>query len=325
MYGSGVLLGIMAMPLLLQLMHSLGQPLDFMRGASLAAALLGVALLLRLRQVVQATTVATAGAGRLSRAQRILCTVLIALILLRLGTLALELLWRPLYPWDATMHWATKARVWFEYRSMLPFVPHPVWLEMGGEGVFTDRHPHYPAMIPLLQVWMNLALGEWNTSLMNLPWLLCLLGLGLAFYGQLRLAGATVVNATAFSYLLLSMPLINSHVALAGYADLFLGAAYCGALMALHNWMRRREAWLAVLALLFAALCPLIKNEGLFWALSLAPALTVAFMQRREAAKLVLLLGLMGVLLFLLLPRDMYIAGHTLQQLSPTFNPAMYR
>ena len=32
----------------------------------------------------------------------------------------------------------------------------------------------------------------------------------------------------AFSYLLLSMPLINTHVALAGYADLFLGAASKG-------------------------------------------------------------------------------------------------
>ncbi len=321
LWGSGILLGTMAMPLLLRLTHLFGQPLDFTLNASVATALLSVALLLHLRRTRREPVAVRARADRLSGAQRFLCALLIAFILLRLATLGLEVLWRPLYPWDATMHWATKARVWFEYRSLLAFVPHDVWLQMGGEGVFTDRHPHYPSMIPLLQVWMNLAIGEWDASLMNLPWLLCLLGLGLAFYGQLRLAGAGVVNATAFSYLLLSMPLINTHVALAGYADVFLGAAYGCSLMALHNWLTRREAWLAVLALLFAALCPLIKNEGVFWTLSLAPALTVAFMRRRGTAKFVCLLGLVGVLVFLVLPRDMNVAGYTLQQLTPVFNP----
>ncbi len=84
------------------------------------------------------------------------------------------------------MHWATKARVWFEYNRIVPFVTKDAWLEMGGAGVFTDRHPDYPVTVPLLQVWMNLALGHWDESLMNLPWLLCLIALGSAFYGQLR-------------------------------------------------------------------------------------------------------------------------------------------
>ncbi|MEZ5569984.1 MAG: hypothetical protein R3E54_16880 [Halioglobus sp.] len=321
-WGSGTLLGILSVPLLLRFTHVLGQPLSFTVTASLVALLCLPALWMLWRRAAPAPGVIQTPENVLGNGEKLLCALLAALIALRLGTLGLELLWRPLYPWDATMHWATKARVWFEYRSIVPFVPHAQWLALGGEGVFTDRHPFYPSTIPLLQVWMSLAIGKWDESLINLPWLLCLPGLGAAFYGQLRLAGAGVVTATVFSYLLLSMPLINTHVALAGYADLFLGATYCCALMSLHNWITRREAWLAALTLLFTLSCLVIKNEGFFWALSLAPALAVAFMQRREAAKLVFLLGLVGVLLLLVLPREMQVAGHTLQQLAPAFNPA---
>ena len=89
---------------------------------------------------------------------------------------------------------------------------------------------------------MNLATGRWDESLMNLPWLLCFIALGAAFYSQLRNAGVSPAIGMAFSYFLLSMPLINTHVALAGYADLFLGAAYCGALMAFHNWVSTKTA-----------------------------------------------------------------------------------
>jgi len=44
----------------------------------------------------------------------------------------------------------------------------------------------------LLQVWMNLATGQWAESLMNLPWVLCLAALGGAFYSQLRVSGVGV-------------------------------------------------------------------------------------------------------------------------------------
>lgn len=321
-WGNGALLGVMATPLLMRVLHAVGLPLDFTTTALTAAALTAIAALIHLRNRGRGgATPDRAPTPPLSTAQRVLWTVLVGLILLRLATLGVEVTLRPLFPWDATMHWATKARVWFEHRAMVPFVPYDTWLQVGGEGVYTDRHPHYPSMIPLLQVWMNLATGTWNASLMNLPWVVCLAGLGTALYGHLRLARIEAVTAAAFTYFLLSMPLINIHVALAGYADIYLAAAFCCALMALHNWTTLRAGWTAALALLFAALCPQIKNEGLVWSLSLAPAVLVAFMQRREAAKLLLLLGLSAILLLLLLPRDLVIAGHTLGALTPAFQP----
>jgi hypothetical protein len=99
-----------------------------------------------------------------------------------------------------------------------------------------------------------------------------------------------------FTYLLQSMPLINIHVALAGYADLFLGAVF------------------------FAVSCTLLKTEGLLWTLTLVPAGAVAFMTRRDAAKLFVLFSLLLILLLLLMPKDIIVAGYAIHQLAPSFH-----
>jgi len=223
------------------------------------------------------------------------------LVGLRVATLGLEVFWRPLFPWDATMHWATKARVWFEYRKMMPFVDSATWLNAFGEGVFTDQNPNYPSTIPLLQVWMNLAVGRWDESVMNLPWVLCFVAMGGAFYGQLRNAGVNPVFGMVFTYFLLSMPLIDTHVALAGYADLFLGATYCAALMALHNWSSTRQRWQALLMIIFALACLRLKFEGYIWSLTLVPALIVATTTIRRAIALLAGLAVIGLALLLVL------------------------
>jgi len=110
-------------------------------------------------------------------------------------------------------------------------------------------------------------------------------------------------------------------VALAGYADLFLGACYCAALMAFHNWSVRRQSWQAALALFFAFSCTLIKNEGFYWLLTFGPALVVVLLSGRKAAML-LGMGLLALLgLLLLLPGDFSVAGHSLNRLSLHYRP----
>jgi hypothetical protein len=321
-WGNGTLLGLLLIPQMMRGLDALGIPLTFRATGSLVGGLIALALVVQLLRG-RRPRLAPAPVqyiATLPASHKALFIFLLLLAGLRVTTLGLEILWRPLFPWDATTHWATKARVWFEYNSLVPFVTKDVWLDMGGAGVFTDLHPDYPAAVPLLQVWMNLALGRWDDSLMNLPWLLCLIALGSAFYGQLRVWGTGPVVAMAFVYLLLSLPLLNIHVALAGYADLFLGAAYCGALMACHNWAATRQRWQAVLALFFAMSCTLIKDEGLVWSLTFVPALTFALMPRGEAARLCVLFSLVMVLLWLLLPPDLEIAGHHLDHLTPEFH-----
>ncbi len=96
--------------------------------------------------------------------------LLIALLVARFGGIALEIVWRPLYPWDAWMNWAPKARVWFEHGSLVPYVEPNVWLASVSPEVYTGSNWEnwaYPPFVPLIQLWIALALGRWDESLIN--------------------------------------------------------------------------------------------------------------------------------------------------------------
>jgi hypothetical protein len=225
---------------------------------------------------------------------------LLAAVAVRLAGLLLEILWRPLFPWDAWMQWATKARVWFELGYMAPFVPVGEWLASDPARVFTDPAPGYPATVPLLQVWTCLALGRWDDALMNLPWFACAVALALAFYGQARTWGASAFFAAAGTYVLMTIPFVDAHVALAGYAELHLAAIYGLAAMAFFVWARDRDPRQAALALLLALSLPLVKKPGIFWLASFIPALLVLWRPRASAIALSILAAIgVGAMLVL--------------------------
>jgi hypothetical protein len=321
--GYGLMLGLLLMPLLMRLIDALGLAISF-GNTAVSALLLVVAGIIGNIICGEARVehpVPTPSPAALNSLQRALVCVLWGIIGLRILSLGAELLWRPLYPWDTALHWATKSRVWFDSQSISPFVSNLEWLQVGGSGVHTDFHPDYPITIPLLQVWMNSAIGRWDESLMNIPWLLCYVALGLMFYGQARLADVGTFKATVFTYFLLSLPLLNTHVALAGYADLFLGVCYAAAVTAFYNWYNNGDRWQGLLALLFAIACPLIKNEGLYWSLSLIPAMVAVYLPPRRAALLLSLALVSSIALLLVFPRDLVIAGHSMAQLNIYYWP----
>ena len=236
----------------------------------------------------------------------------LALIVVRLCSLGLEVTWRPLLPWDAWAHWATKARVWYEYRQIAHFVDPAQWLASGTAMQFVDAHSDYPATVPLLQAWTALCLGRWDESLVNMPWLAILAALGVAFYAQLRRLGIGVAQAMLVTYLLLSMPFVDLHVAVAGYVDIFIAATYGMAAMALWQWVRTRSGFDATLALLCALACIAIKKEGVIWALTLLPPVLVAI-NRRIGLAAVAALGAALLLYLLFGPTELVVLGYALR------------
>ena len=218
----------------------------------------------------------------LVRWQRALWIALIAWLLVHFALMAAEVAWRPLYPWDAWVRWATKARVWYELGHIAPFVRADVWLA-GADGAYFDASPNYPATVPLLQVWTCVALGRWDDSAMNWPWLAILAALVAAVYGALRGEGVAPLLSLIGAYLLASLPLVDVHVALAGYADLPMSAVYALAAMAFYRWAMRRDIRDAVIALLLAGACPLIKTPGWIWAATLIPGVVIALLPRGGA------------------------------------------
>lgn len=211
--------------------------------------------------------------------------LLLSVIGVRLAGFALEVVWRPLYPWDAWMNWAPKARVWLEHGRLVPFVSLAQWVAQPGHDLYSIQNHHYPPLVPLIQLWIGLALGRWDESLVNLPWVLCGLALALAFYGQLRHLGGSALFSICGTYLLVSLPALGTHIALAGYADLWVATVHGLGAMAFYRWAREGDRGQGITALLLSLALPFVKVPGLGWALTMVPALLVA--RRRGRAVVV--------------------------------------
>lgn len=274
--GYGYLFAMAGMTLVLRLQAALGFKLSSWPLLTACAVLIVAALLLmrrRLSTTPDSSLLAT-------RTYPVWHWLVFGGLLLWLGLravdLALEVWWQPLYPWDAWTTWAVRARVWSELRELVPFVSGDVWLAHPEDRLYTIDAWAYPPAVSLIAAWPNLAMGGWNEMASNLPWLGAGLALGLGLYGQAYLWGASPLWALITLWLALSLPILQTQIALAGYADIWVALALALGLMAFLQWTRGgdwRQGLLALLALLAGAL---MKREGLVWALLFIPALAVA-------------------------------------------------
>ena len=286
--GAGYLAGAFMLTLWMRALSLAGIPFGTLAiGAPLSLATLALAYIAWRRHGGAAIVNATLCALRAliapphaARAVRIAWQLLLAWIVIRYALLALEVIWQPLYPWDAWIQWATKARVWYEEGRIVPFARSAAWLASGGS-VWFDASPEYPPTVPLLQVWACIALGRWDDALMNVPWWQLSVALTFAVYGALRSREIDALPALIGAFLVASLPLANVHVALAGYADLPMAAYYAGATLAFLRWAESRSVRDAALALLLAIACTQIKVPGLVWALTLLPGVVVALLPRQ--------------------------------------------
>ena len=280
--GYGGVLGLLAVTLLLRVQAAVGLPLNFAGPITVLTllALAGGWLAWRRLWCDPDANPDASFNGIHWSGQKLWRLALFVVLLLWLGwrlvDLAQEIWWQPLYPWDAWTTWTVRPRVWSEWHQLLPFVDPRRWLADTTGSVYTIDAWTYPYTVPLLALWPTLAYGAWNETAANLPWLGVVLALGLGFYGQARLWGVVPLTALIFTWLLLSLPLLDTHVALAGYADLWLATVFGLAVIALFQWARdgdRRQGWLA---LLLALACPSIKLEGVVWLFLFLPMLLTA-------------------------------------------------
>lgn len=295
--GYGYFTGTLANATIMLTLDALGlqQNFDALVGILLALTALGFWLTRKIPWFASpgGRTAILAGGARITWRQ-VAAGLLLLLFILRFGGFALEILWRPLYPWDAWMNWAPKARVWFEHKSLVPHLAPEAWLASGSALVYTGSNEEnwtFAPLVPLIQFWIALALDRWDENLINLPWLQAALALMLAFYGQARALGARPLFALIFCYLLASLPLFGTHIALAGYADLWMACLYALAVMAFLRWAQDRDPHQAIVALIFMAALPFVKKPGIAWAITFLPALLAALFSIKILGFIVLISG----------------------------------
>lgn len=193
--------------------------------------------------------------------------LLLILLSFRANVLVSEVLLRPTFPWDAWAAWAVKPKTWFLLGHETPYVDISDWLRStSAESRYTATWS-YPHLLAAIQIWYASGAGEWNESLINLAWCGVWLALLLGTYGQLRVLELTPLRAMMATYALGSLPLLNAHVALAGYADIWLAALFGLAVLSWLCWLERNERRQLLLAVLLGAAMPAIKIEGAIWLL----------------------------------------------------------
>ncbi|HJT98010.1 MAG TPA: hypothetical protein VJ696_06810, partial [Rhodanobacteraceae bacterium] len=214
-----------------------------------------------------------------------------------------EILLRPMYPWDAWAAWLLKPKAWMLGGHLDRFVGFGEWLGDGSGLLRTAQTWSYPEALGRLAIWFASAWGEWNAGVVGALWLALWAALLAGSYGQLRLLGLDRNRATVAIYALGSLPLINVHVALAGYADLWIATVLAFACLFWMRWLEKRESGALAVALLLAASLPFIKLEGGIWLVILLATMLYERMAprlRRVALVLAPVIGLGVVAAYLL-------------------------
>lgn len=197
--------------------------------------------------------------------QRAAWWLLLALVLLRLLLLGAEAAWRPVFPWDAWSAWALKPKSWILLGHVEPYVPMLDWLADPYAATRTAATWNYPELLAWIEVWFASGAGGWNEPLVNLAWSGALAAFLLSAYGYWRGFGIGALPGLGLVFALASLPLLDAHVALAGYADLWIALTLGLALLAWSRWLLLRERGQWLLAIAFAACLPAIKLEGTIW------------------------------------------------------------
>jgi hypothetical protein len=229
--------------------------------------------------------------------------VLLALLAVRAWLMADEILLRPMYPWDAWAAWLLKPKAWMLGGHIDPFVPFDAWLADASGTLRTAQTWNYPEMLGRLAVWFASAWGEWDAGVVGVIWLALWFALLAGAFGQWRALGLARERALIATYALGSLPLINVHVALSGYADLWIATVLAFACLAWLRWLESRERGHLLLALVFAAMLPLLKLEGRIWLVILAGTMIYERMTprwRRVALALAPVIGASVVTAYLL-------------------------
>jgi hypothetical protein len=195
-------------------------------------------------------------------------------VLLLLGwrgwIVASDILLHPTLPWDAWAIWQAKAKAWVLAGQLTPYVSFEDWLSAPAVEARTAGAWSYPELLPWTLVWF--AGGSWIEPSINLAWFGLWGAMLFAQYGQWRALDVPRFAALAGVYLLGSLPLLNAHAALGGYADLWLAALLSLGMHAWLRWRRDRDARQLLIVLGILPLLPIVKLEGAAWSIVLGAA-----------------------------------------------------
>ena len=169
------------------------------------------------------------------------------------------------------------------------------WTLMEPSSPPQSTKPH-PITIVLLQSWSAWCSQESGSSNMIMaPWLFIAINIGIGLYGYSLLISQSKVFSALMLYCLLTIPLLENHTLIAGYAEIFLSATCVLSVIWFLLSLFENSLVYAAFGVVTACLAVFIKNTCLFYsaALILTYACTQLYLRNRRLSLLVGLLFLL--------------------------------
>lgn len=208
--------------------------------------------------------------------------LLLALIAFRYATLTEELMLRPLFAWDAFSNWTQRAQEWYlhnpTYQISLDSVSKE-WVYGQRKETF-GAYPH-PYTISFISLWGMLASQSHELPIMNVFWLIVPIAIGLSAFGYLSLNGVSAIGGLIAVYLITSLPYMNVHSALAGYADIWMAGVISSIAFCIFLWRSTNSLRYVFLGFLFLLFMLTIKRTGILFGAIIALAIVLSSTGRR--------------------------------------------
>jgi len=259
-----------------------------------------------------ASVLAPRPSGRSKSTAVKLLTALVAVwMTVHLAFIAIDIFTQPVYPWDAWLAWVYRAKAWYMGGDISNVVSPSDWAQASAAGVYSIDAWMYPLLPSVIPYWSALSLGQWSETLVNVPTLFAGVAIGMALYGQCREHGFSVTTSLVCCYLLYSIPIFGTHIALAGYADIwmagFSGLGFIAVLRAAFIRTatpeeRHGQSYGVQMAvgLLMLALGMLVKNEGVVWLLAALSLLVLVTYRARVPILILVGIAVLALLGFAL-------------------------
>lgn len=299
--GYGFFLGYAGLQGLLLLSAHLQEAVSFwtISGVIVLLAILGTWLNRRPLVIKPGATTITHTWEIMPLSSKVLTVTLLLLIGAHLWLSALEIFNRPVYPWDAWVVWLYRAKAWYFSGTIYELSPASEWLRDVASSPYTVDAYQYPTFASIIPFWVALSLGQWSETLVNTPVLLCGIALGLALFGQCREIGLEPVSSLAASYFLLSIPLLGSHLSLAGYADIWMAGFTGLGFVSLLRGSVQHSGFGVALGLLMVTIGTVVKNEGMVWLYAAIAFMVLSAVTRRALVTMIAMALILGFLAWL--------------------------
>lgn len=167
------------------------------------------------------------------------------------GTGIWQALWLPTHGWDVLDHWAPTALN---------------LMSSSADTLNPDITTHYhPIAISKISTWSSSASLIYGASLPHTPWMLTWISIGMIVYFFARYHRLSHSASLLSCYFTATIPLLENHTLIAGYGEIFVGAAMISACALLSLGFDRRNMLLLFIGLAVAAFPIGLKNTGAFY------------------------------------------------------------